>query len=79
MIKNGSARRPGEETATAFHELSHATDHTKRLRDSITEAAPFGSATYASEADDRLAEVHRFAIYSPRGVYCLTHGLLDAD
>lgn len=36
--------------ATAFHELSHATGHPKRLaRESIAEAAPFGSPVYASE------------------------------
>jgi antirestriction protein ArdC len=36
--------------ATCFHELIHSTGHQKRLaRDSILEAAPFGSATYSVE------------------------------
>ena len=36
--------------ATGFHELIHSTGHEKRLaRESILEAAPFGSATYSVE------------------------------
>jgi len=36
--------------ATLLHELTHSTGHTKRLaRETITEAAPFGSATYSKE------------------------------
>jgi antirestriction protein ArdC len=36
--------------ATLLHELTHSTGHPKRLaRDTITEAAPFGSATYSRE------------------------------
>ena len=36
--------------ATAFHELIHSVGHEKRVgRDSIREAAPFGSATYTFE------------------------------
>jgi antirestriction protein ArdC len=36
--------------ATFLHELTHATGHEKRLaRDTISEAAPFGSATYSKE------------------------------
>ena len=39
-----------EHFATLAHECSHASGHPKRLnRKSITEAAPFGSAIYASE------------------------------
>ena len=35
---------------TLFHELCHASGHPKRLaRETITEAAPFGSATYSKE------------------------------
>jgi antirestriction protein ArdC len=35
---------------TLLHELCHATGHQKRLaRETITEAAPFGSATYSKE------------------------------
>jgi antirestriction protein ArdC len=41
----------GEEYyATAFHELIHSTGHQKRLaRESVLEAAPFGSVTYGIE------------------------------
>jgi len=36
--------------ATAFHELIHSTGHQKRLgRESILEAAPFGSPIYSRE------------------------------
>ena len=36
--------------ATLLHELSHSTGHQTRLaRETITEAAPFGSATYSKE------------------------------
>ena len=36
--------------ATLFHELAHATGHPTRLnRESIKDAAPFGTATYAKE------------------------------
>jgi len=36
--------------ATQFHEVCHASGHPKRLnRGSLTEAAPFGSASYAAE------------------------------
>ena len=36
--------------ATGFHELIHSTGHENRLaRESILEAAPFGSATYSVE------------------------------
>jgi len=36
--------------ATLLHELTHSTGHTTRLaRDGVTEAAPFGSATYSKE------------------------------
>jgi len=36
--------------ATLLHELCHASGHQKRLaRETITEAAPFGSATYSKE------------------------------
>jgi antirestriction protein ArdC len=36
--------------ATGFHELIHSTGHEKRLaRESILEAAPFGSPTYSVE------------------------------
>jgi len=36
--------------ATLLHELTHSTGHTKRLaRETINEAAPFGSATYSKE------------------------------
>jgi len=39
-----------EEMATEFHEISHATGSPKRLnRESIAEAAPFGSEIYAAE------------------------------
>jgi antirestriction protein ArdC len=39
-----------ELSATKFHELAHATGHTTRLnRESITEAAPFGSPVYSFE------------------------------
>ncbi len=39
-----------EQIATSYHEMSHTTGHPKRLnRKSITEAAPFGSATYSFE------------------------------
>ncbi len=36
--------------ATLLHEMTHSTGHPKRLaRETITEAAPFGSATYSKE------------------------------
>jgi antirestriction protein ArdC len=36
--------------ATLLHEITHSTGHPKRLaRETITEAAPFGSATYSKE------------------------------
>jgi antirestriction protein ArdC len=42
--------------ATKFHELLHASGHRSRLnRDTLTEAAPFGSAGYSRE--ELLAEM----------------------
>jgi antirestriction protein ArdC len=39
-----------EYSATLLHELTHSTGHPTRLaRETITEAAPFGSATYSKE------------------------------
>lgn len=36
--------------ATLLHEMTHSTGHPKRLaRETITEAAPFGAATYSKE------------------------------
>jgi antirestriction protein ArdC len=41
---------PEEYYATTFHELSHSTGHKSRLnRESLTDSAPFGSATYSKE------------------------------
>ena len=41
---------PQEYYASGFHELIHSTGHQKRLaRESILEAAPFGSPTYSVE------------------------------
>jgi antirestriction protein ArdC len=53
--------------ATLNHEASHATGHPKRLnRDSIAEAAPFGSATYAGE--ELIAELAAAYLCAEAGI-----------
>src|SRR5208283_1104548 len=50
-----------------FHELAHASGAAKRLnRDSITEAAPFGSATYSSE--ELIAEMGAAFLCAEAGI-----------
>lgn len=62
----------GEEYyATLFHELVHATGHPTRLdRDTIKEAAPFGSATYAKE--ELVAEMGATFLCSRAGIEQVT-------
>jgi antirestriction protein ArdC len=53
--------------ASAYHEISHATGHPKRLnRSSITEAAPFGSPTYAAE--ELIAEMAAAYLCAEAGI-----------
>jgi antirestriction protein ArdC len=53
--------------ATLNHEASHATGHAKRLnRDSIAEAAPFGSPTYAAE--ELIAELSAAYLCAEAGI-----------
>ncbi len=50
MPPRGLFENAEEYWSTFWHEAGHASGHRKRLnRDSITEAAPFGSATYSVE------------------------------
>ena len=50
MPPRGLFANAEEYWSTFWHEAGHASGHRKRLnRDSITEAAPFGSATYSVE------------------------------
>lgn len=50
MPPRGLFENTEEYWSTFWHEAGHASGHRKRLnRDSITEAAPFGSATYSVE------------------------------
>jgi len=56
-----------EQIATTYHEVSHATGHPKRLnRKSITEAAPFGSPTYATE--ELVAEMSAAYLCAEAGI-----------
>ena len=53
--------------ATAFHELAHATGSPKRLnRDSIAEAAPFGSPVYSRE--ELIAEMTAAYLCAEAGI-----------
>ncbi len=53
--------------ATLNHEASHSTGHPKRLnRDSIAEAAPFGSKTYAGE--ELIAELSAAYLCAEAGI-----------
>jgi antirestriction protein ArdC len=53
--------------ATLNHEVSHAAGHPKRLnRDSIAEAAPFGSRTYAAE--ELIAELSAAYLCAEAGI-----------
>jgi len=53
--------------ATLNHEVSHAAGHPKRLnRDSIAEAAPFGSPTYAAE--ELIAELSAAYLCAEAGI-----------
>ena len=56
-----------EEMATEFHEISHATGSPKRLnRESIAEAAPFGSEIYAAE--ELVAEMSAAYLCAEAGI-----------
>ncbi len=56
-----------EQIATSYHEMSHTTGHPKRLnRKSITEAAPFGSATYSFE--EIIAEMSAAYLCAEAGI-----------
>lgn len=56
-----------EEACTTLHELSHASGAPNRLnRDSITEAAPFGSLTYATE--ELIAELSAAYLCAEAGI-----------
>jgi antirestriction protein ArdC len=56
-----------EQIATSYHEMSHSTGHPKRLnRKSITEAAPFGSATYSFE--EIIAEMSAAYLCAEAGI-----------
>jgi antirestriction protein ArdC len=53
--------------ATLLHELTHCTGHPKRLaRETITEAAPFGSAVYSKE--ERIAEMGSAYLCAEAGI-----------
>jgi antirestriction protein ArdC len=53
--------------ATAFHEMSHATGHPKRLnRPSITDAVPFGSPMYSAE--ELVAEMSAAYLCAEAGI-----------
>ncbi len=53
--------------ATLNHEVAHSTGHPKRLnRDSIAEAAPFGSPTYAAE--ELIAELSAAYLCAEAGI-----------
>ena len=56
-----------EQMATTYHEMSHASGHPRRLnRRSITEAAPFGSATYSFE--EMIAEMSAAYLCAETGI-----------
>ena len=56
-----------EQMATTYHEMSHATGHPKRLnRESIAEAAPFGSPIYAAE--ELVAEMSAAYLCAEAGI-----------
>jgi antirestriction protein ArdC len=52
---------------TLLHEMTHSTGHPKRLaRETITEAAPFGSATYSKE--ELCAEMGSAFLWAEAGI-----------
>jgi antirestriction protein ArdC len=56
-----------EYSATLLHELTHSSGHRKRLaRESILEAAPFGSATYSKE--EMVAEMGAAYLCAEAGI-----------